>query len=88
MVRGSVLSLMNIHYTGKNRRYLSLNVHRRGGIRWNVGLVRVWTSQSAETLKEIMEMRLADFKLSWDHIIAATTDGVSATIKLRKHVFM
>ena len=39
-------------------------------------------SQTAETLKKLIELRLRDFQLSWEHIVAVTTDGASIMVKL------
>jgi hypothetical protein len=34
-------------YTGKNRRYLTVNVHSSDGSWFNLGMVRVWSSQTS-----------------------------------------
>ena len=67
--KGERFSLTFDEYTGGNRRYMCINVHQCGGKRWHLGLVRVWARQTAETLKKIIEYRLEEFHLSWDHII-------------------
>ena len=69
-------------YTGKNRRYLTINVHGEDGVCYNLGMVRVWNSQTAETLLKLVELRLSDFKMNFDHITAMVTDGASIMVKL------
>ncbi len=48
--KGERFSLTFDEYAGKNRRYMCINVHQRGA-----GLVRVWGSQTAATLKKIVD---------------------------------
>ena len=79
---GERFSLTLDEYTGKNRRFMCVNVHKRGGTRWCLGLIRVWGSQTAHTLKRLIEMRLQDFQIGWDDVIAVTTDGASVMLKL------
>ena len=79
---GQRFSLTFDEYTGNNKRFMCLNVHGQLGKRWNLGLIRVWRSQTAETLKKLIELRLRDFQLSWKHIVAVTTDGASIMVKL------
>lgn len=69
-------------YTGKNRRYLTINVHSDNGVCYNLGMVRVWSSQTAETVLKLVELRLADFKMNFTHIAAMVTDGASIMVKL------
>ena len=69
-------------YTGKNRRYLTINVHSDNGVSYNLGMVRVWSSQTAETVLKLVELRLADFKMNFTHIAAMVTDGASIMVKL------
>ena len=45
-------------------------------------MVRVWNSQTAETILKLVELRLADFKMNFDHISALVTDGTSIMVKL------
>ena len=79
---GKRYSLTFDEYTGNNKRFMCLNVHGQLGKRWNLGLIRVWKSQTAETLKILIELRLREFQLSWEHIVAVTTDGASIMVKL------
>ena len=69
-------------YTGKNRRYLTINVHGEDGVCYNLGMVRAWNSQTAETVLKLVELRLSDFKMNFDHITAMVTDGASIMVKL------
>ena len=69
-------------YTGKNRRYLTVNVHTDDGVWFNLGMVRVWNSQTAETVLKLVKFRLSEFGLTFDHIVAMVTDGASIMIKL------
>ena len=69
-------------YTGKNKRYLTINVHSEDGVCYNLGMVRVWSTQTAETVLKLVEVRLADFKMNFDHITAMVTDGASIMVKL------
>ena len=48
----------------------------------NLGIIRVWGSQTAETLLKLVETRLRGFGLSIDRdIIAMVTDGASCASK-------
>ena len=69
-------------YTGKNRRYLTINMHSDDGVCYNLGMGRVWNSQTAETVLKLVELRLTDFKVSFDYITAMVTDGASIMVKL------
>ena len=69
-------------YTGKNKRYLTINVHSEDGVFYNLGMVRVWSPQTAATVLKLVELRLADFKMNFDHITAMVTDGASIMVKL------
>ena len=42
---------------------MCLNLHPSSGIPWHLGLIRVWGSQSAETLMELVDLRLKDYRL-------------------------
>ena len=45
-------------------------------------MVRVWSSQTAETVLKLVELHLADFKMNFTHIAAMVTDGASIMVKL------
>ena len=47
---GKRYSLTFDEYTGNNMWFMCLNVHRQLGKWWNLGLIRIWRSQTAETL--------------------------------------
>ena len=40
-------------------------------------MIRVWSSQKADSLLRLVTLRLEDFKLTWDDILAITTDSAS-----------
>ena len=66
----------------RNRRYLNLNVHGVGYF-WNLGLVRIQGSFSAEKCIEKISSKLKDFELDLQSdIIAITTDGCSMMKKV------
>ena len=66
----------------RNRRYLNLNVHGVGYF-WNLGLVRIHGSFSAEKCIETISSKLKDFELDLQSdIIAITTDGCSMMKKV------
>ena len=52
---GKRYSLSFDEYTGRNRRYMTVNLHSNNGVWYNLGLVRVWKSQTAETLLQLVE---------------------------------
>ena len=79
---GGRFSISFDEYTGKNRRYLTVNIHSDGDLWYNLGMVRVWGSQTAETIATLVTNRLAEYGLTFDHIIAAVTDGASIMVKL------
>ena len=61
-------------WTGKNRRYLTLNVHTKDADFYNLGMVRVWASQTAETILKLVTLRLREFGVELHHIAAFVTD--------------
>ena len=69
-------------WTGKNRRYLTLNVHTKDADFYNLGMVRVWASQTAETFMKLVTLRLQEFGVELHHITAFVTDGASIMMKL------
>ena len=69
-------------WTGKNRRYLTLNVHTKDADFYNLGMVRVWASQTAETIMKLVTLRLQEFGVELHHITAFVTDGASIMMKL------
>ena len=68
-------------WTGKNRRYLTLNVHTKDADFYNLGMVRVWASQTAETILKLVTRRLQEFGVELHHITAFVTDGASIMMK-------
>ena len=67
-------------WTGKNRRYLILNVHTKDADFYNLGMV--WASQTAETILKLVTLRLQEFGVELHHITAFVTDGASIMMKL------
>ncbi|KAJ2948892.1 hypothetical protein O0L34_g5823 [Tuta absoluta] len=68
----------------KNHRYLNINVHQEKN-HFNLGLVRICGSATAEHCIGLLKERLASFGLDLDtDIIANTTDGASVMVKLGK----
>ena len=49
-------------------------------------MIRVWTTQKADTLLKLVTLRLEDFKFIWDDIMAITTDGDGIMFKLERLV--
>ena len=49
---------------------------------YNSCMIRVWGPQTAATLLELVEVRLAEFGISIDpHVVAFVTDGASIMTK-------
>ena len=69
-------------WTGKNRRCLTLNVHTKDADFYNLGMVRVWASQTAEMILKLVTLRLQEFGVELHHITAFVTDGASIMMKL------
>lgn len=70
----------------KNRRYLNVNVHHKD-THFNLGLIRMHGSGTAEHCIRLVETRLANFDLDLEtDIIGITTDGASVMVKLGKLV--
>ena len=67
-------------WTGKNRRYLILNVHTKDADFYNFGMV--WAIQTAETILKLVTLRLQVFGVELHHITAFVTDGASIMMKL------
>lgn len=66
----------------KNHRYLNINVHQKEN-HFNLGLVRIHGSATAEHCISLVKERLASFGLDLDtDIIAITTDGASVMVKV------
>ncbi|CAG9820962.1 unnamed protein product [Phaedon cochleariae] len=66
----------------KNHRYLNINVHQNEN-HFNLGLVRINGSATAEHCITLVKERLTSFGLDLDtDIIAITTDGASVMVKV------
>ena len=81
--KGDKFSLTLDEWTSvRNRRYLNLNIHGVGYF-WNLGLVRIQGSFSAEKCIEIIASKLKEFELDLQcDIMAITTDGCSMMRKV------
>ena len=71
-------------WTGKNRRYITINVHTTNADFTNLGMVRAWSSQKAETILELVTKISKDFGLAMDNIVAFVTYGAFIMMKLRR----
>jgi len=71
--------------SGRNRRYMNVNVHKGGNKFWNIGLVRVHGRMPAERCVELLRNRLNSFGLHLeDDIVCIVTDGASLMKKVGK----
>ncbi|GFS71043.1 BED-type domain-containing protein [Nephila pilipes] len=69
----------------KNRRYLNLNVHFNEGEIFNLGMLRIRGSFSAENCVKAVETKLKEFGIITEkHIVACVTDGASMMVKFGK----
>ena len=83
---GQRCSLTLDEYTSlKNRRYLNINIHFSEGAFYNLGMVRVLGSFSAEKCVAAVEMKLTGFGVNIEkHVVACVTDGASMMVKFGK----
>ncbi|GFX71065.1 BED-type domain-containing protein [Trichonephila clavipes] len=66
----------------KNRRYLNINVHFNEGEIFNLGMLRISGSFSAENCVKSVETKLQEFGIITEkHIVACVTDGASMMVK-------
>ena len=70
-------------WTGINRRYLTIKVHKSNADFINLGMVRVWSSQKAETILDLVTKRIKVFGLAIDYIVAFVTNGCMQDIFAR-----
>ena len=76
--KGSRFAVSFDEYTGRNRRYMTVNVHEGPKVWYNLGMIRVWADQTAETLLRLVTSRLEDFGITLErHVVALVTDGAS-----------
>ena len=82
--QGTRFTLTFDEWSGLNmRRYLTINIHAEQPVWFNLGMVRVWGSQTAATLLKLVETRLSEYGLCVeDDIVAMVTDGASIMKKL------
>lgn len=82
---GSKLSLIFDEWTSSSsKRYINAIVKTKDKL-WNIGLIRLVKSGTAEVCIKLVEERLDEFGISLtDDIAAFTTDGASTMIKIGK----
>jgi len=69
--------------SGRNRRYMNINVHEKGGAFWSLGLIRATGSMPATKCVSLIELKLSEFGLSLaDDIVCIVTDGASVMVKV------
>ena len=51
-------------------------------------MIRVWSTQKADTLRNLVTLQLGDFKFIWNDIMAITTDGDGIMLKLGRLVYV
>jgi len=83
-MEGQRFSLMLDEWTsGRNRRYMNINVHEKGGAFWSLGLIRANGSMPAATCLSLIDSKLSEFGLSLSaNIVCIVTDGASVMVKL------
>ena len=80
---GQRMSLTTDEYTAtNNKRYLTITLHYTAEDYDNLGMVRVFGSQTSKTLKDLIEKKLHEFGINWNHIVACTTDGASVMVRM------
>jgi hypothetical protein len=80
---GKKFSITFDEWSGRNRRYMTVNLHLDEGKWINLGMIRVWHSQKSESLLKLVEGRLKDYGVNLsDDVIAMVTDGCSVMLKL------
>jgi hypothetical protein len=68
-----------------NRRYLNISVCSDGGILWNIGLVHVYGTMSAENYLKLLEKKIGEYGLCLSkEVICVTTDGALVMTKFGK----
>lgn len=69
----------------RNRRYMNVNVHSKGGQFWSLGLIRVEGSMPATSCIELVDNKLKSHGLCLkEDIVCITTDGASVMTKVGK----
>lgn len=79
---GKKLSITLDEYTSlKNRRYMNVNVHSVESC-WNLGLIRIVGSMSAQSCFQLLTSKLDEFNISIQNdVIGVTTDGPSIMVR-------
>uniref|UniRef100_A0A8D8YA29 BED-type domain-containing protein n=1 Tax=Cacopsylla melanoneura TaxID=428564 RepID=A0A8D8YA29_9HEMI len=83
--RGDRFSLSFDEWTSNsNKRFMNMNVHSPDNF-WNLGLIRVKVSMTAEVCVALLEEKLSYFGLSLkDDIVGIVTDGPNVMLKVGK----
>ncbi|GFV74980.1 BED-type domain-containing protein [Trichonephila clavipes] len=69
----------------KNRRYLNINIHFNEGEIFDLGMLRISGSFSAENFVKAVDTKLQEFGIITEkHIVACVTDGDSMMVKFGK----
>ena len=66
----------------KNRRFMNVNVHSYDNVFWNLGLVRIKGSMSAEKCITYLQNTLEEFSIAIENIISIITDGAAVMKKV------
>ena len=66
--------------SSQNRRYININLHDHGGLHYNLGLIRVTGSATAQVIDVLVRERLCDFGIHADQLVGITSDGASVMI--------
>ena len=77
MKQGTRISGTTDEWTAKNRRYSCVNAHLPGGESVRLGLVRVVGSMPAEKAADLFRLKLQEYGLEEEKMVAGTTDGAS-----------
>lgn len=86
VVQGDRFNISHDEWTSlKSRRYLNVILHGKNSQIWNLGLIRMKKSHSADQLLQLIKQRISRYSLSLDnHIICQMTDGCNAMKKIGK----
>lgn len=69
----------------RNRRYLNVNIHTNM-VQFNLGLIRINGSCPSEEIERLTNVKLKEFNLSMNDIVAATTDGAAVMLKFGRAI--
>lgn len=82
LISGQRFSISFDEYTSRrSRRYLTVNLHNKDEY-WNLGMIRILDSFSAEKMLSAVIKKLKEFDLEFkQYIVASVTDGASVMCK-------